>query len=863
MAMQKLDFIGVLCALLGVCSSNGNALQHAHVLQSSKPVANTQNNIKGHRNFSISGSYNKVVLSTTTDSSREENENNVEELVIRSDFKIPVTLLERPELTKKVEESLARNKGINTVALVGIAGIGGAGKTVLARQFGKFCKYHAVWELNAETKESLAHSFQEFACALAKTTKQKEILASINAIQNKEENERQLLSFIQSRLKKRQSWLLIYDNVENIASICNYFPQDSRVWGNGKVIITTRDSNIGNTEYVAQESVIQIDILSDNEKLVLFTRIFHNKFPQELPSGQKLYLTDFLKNIPSFPLDVSASAYYLKITGTSFEEYLKNLSAADKAVENLKERISQEVGMYAKTRYGIIALHLQNLIKVHEAFGELLLFVSLLDSQNIPGEFLSFFKEDKIVDAFVYHLKKYSLITEEPFFNPFCSNRNFSIHRVIQEITLNYIKQSFTFKKYNKVLESVTKALVKCVQREVADNGIKNYDLFRLKLLTRHADAFLANKSFPNHKDEEDFILMAKFLQNIGIIYRELGDFKKAESFFTRSHLIFKKHYGDHHIETSRTIGNLAVTLGFLGDFLKAQQCFKQVLKGYSNHYGRSHSEAGWFLVHAGNNQRDLGHYVKAKEFYEQSYRIFKKYYGEDHFNIAWCLGNLGDVNRRLGYYEEAKKFLEKSANIYEKHHNKNKLKPAWAFILLGKAYKDFGFYEKAADLFEKSLTIYKQYYGENNIRTAEVIMYLGSVYTNLGQYQKAKPLLDQSFLIFQRHYGDNHVASARALQEIANYDVSMGNIEKAEKAFKKVLDLFQQLKDPEIYITFEALANLCLIKYKNTKALKTADTFKNEAIGYLTQALQVIEAKFPKDSWHSQKIRIKLNQLT
>ena len=118
-------------------------------------------------------------------------------------------------------------------------------------------------------------------------------------------------------LKERKSWLLIYDNVENISTIKDYLPQDTQVWGNGKVIITTRDKNIQYSEYIKQDNIIQIEELTENEKLVLFCKIFYNLLPSNLDLGQQQQARDFLKNIPPFPLDISTSAYYLKSTNTS------------------------------------------------------------------------------------------------------------------------------------------------------------------------------------------------------------------------------------------------------------------------------------------------------------------------------------------------------------------------------------------------------------------------------------------------------------------------------------------------------------------------------------------------------------------
>ena len=97
----------------------------------------------------------------------------------RSDLDVPTdsVLLNRPELLGQIDERFrAQKKGIQTVALVGI---GGAGKTTLARQYAFAQKGPVLWEINAETKENLQASFESLAQALAKSDEDQKILRGL------------------------------------------------------------------------------------------------------------------------------------------------------------------------------------------------------------------------------------------------------------------------------------------------------------------------------------------------------------------------------------------------------------------------------------------------------------------------------------------------------------------------------------------------------------------------------------------------------------------------------------------------------------------------------------------------------------
>src|SRR3990167_7561325 len=336
------------------------------------------------------------------------HQNQMESEYLRSDLIIPTDtiLLNRPQLLKTIEESLKRApQEIKTIALVGI---GGAGKTTLARYYARHQKASLIAEVNAETKESLSDSFESLAQILATTEKEKKNLRKIQDIEFVKERDKQILFFVKEKLKETPNWLLLYDNVKQFKDIHEYFPYDSGAWGSGRIIVITRDKNIQNNSYIS--SMIEVTELSAQEKLDLFVKIMSNGKPEQYTSQQKEKARAFLQHIPPFPLDVSIAAYYLKTTNVSYEKYLDHIKIPHKDFTAIQENVIKEATDYTKTRYGIITLSLDNLIEADSDFASLLLFISLLNDQNIPIDLLNTYKNDIIVDNFIYHLKKYSLM---------------------------------------------------------------------------------------------------------------------------------------------------------------------------------------------------------------------------------------------------------------------------------------------------------------------------------------------------------------------------------------------------------------------------------------------------------------------
>ncbi len=397
----------------------------------------------------------------------EENKGNTkikEEVFVsfaRSDLVVPdeTALLRRPDLMSQIDDAFKTDHSVQTIALVGM---GGAGKTTLARQYARSQRSSVVWEINAETKESLKNSFANLAYALLKTNKEKQDFKELQYIKDPVEREQKILQGVKERLKLHPEWLLIYDNVEKFNDLQKYFPSAPDIWGKGRILLTTRDANIQNSGHVS--SVIQVGVLDPYQKLDLFVKIFSSKDSRDSKTPnqkQKKEYDIFLKDIPPLPLDISVAAYYIKATGVSYLQYIKYLNEYDKNFENVSQEVLRNYSYYDRTRTSIITLSLKHLIKVNKDFTDLLLFICLLDSQHIPKELLDRYRGSTLADNFIYHLKKYSLIENKD--RESINETYFTIHRNIQGLIFSYLRRTLPLKD-NDIINKIERTLEKYIK---------------------------------------------------------------------------------------------------------------------------------------------------------------------------------------------------------------------------------------------------------------------------------------------------------------------------------------------------------------------------------------------------------------
>ena len=773
-----------------------------------------------------------------------------EETLAHSDLLLPseATFLNRAELLDQVHEKLKKQTGIQTVALIGM---GGAGKTTLARQYAHQIKAYVIWEINAETHESLKKSFENLAQALSKTEEDKKVLRRIQEIKNPIQREEKTIQFVKKQLKQSPNWFLVYDNVEKFSDIQKYFPQNVGAWGQGEIILTTRDSNIQNNKQV--NSIIRIGELNQDQKLNLFTKIMTNGEEYSFTPVQTKEAKIFLQELPSYPLDISIAAYYVKATNIPYTAYLESMNQSNEDFINVQETLLKEGGDYTRTRYSIITISLQQLINAHKDFKDLLLFISLLDSQNIPRDLLNKYKSSTVVDNFIYHLKKYSLITSESNTFP-QSTPTFSIHRSMQEISLAYFIKSLTLGKNHQFLKSITHTLGDYIAEVIEEK-----DFLKMKILISHCEMLLSHHNLLTN------ITKGTVSSELGGLYTYQEDPLKAIPLLEESFTELNKGGTENYAQLVRTLFYLGITYWDKGNYEKVKNVAEQCILIYKKNFPEDYAGLAKALALLGNAHRELGNYETAKGLFQQSLIYYKKCYPENHVRVAGVLTSLGFAYYELANYEEAKKHLEKSLKICKKHYAANHYEIGRALVILGKVHKKLGNYKQAQNHLEEAYTVQTKLFSEDHYTVAWILGSQGSVYGKLGNYKKAKSLIKKCLQNFEKNFGKNHLEPAKILLDLGQVYLLEGHLKRAEHHLRKSLEIFQQNKHPESYTALESLAELYLKKPMSKlvkKDTQQSQAFKGQAISCLKQALQIVKIHFPADSSHITRIQYKLKSL-
>jgi len=807
------------------------------------PLLAQGHSVGGEGNVIASGPNNSINVNIQqATSSNNQQEEHQSTFPIHSELKIPhkSSFLDRPEIIKKIAERLKSNEENERVDLVAIIGIGGAGKTTLARKFALTQDAPVVWEINAETRESLVNSFKELAYRLARTSAQKKELKFIQAIQNIEEKERQLLLLVKDWLREKPNWVLIYDNVENLAEMKCYFPEDAKAWGKGKAIITTRDKNIENTTYIKPGNIISIEELNEEEQLTLLVKIIFNCEPDKLTSKEREEAINFLKYIPPFPLDVSLAAYYIKHNGINYNQYLERLSESSQNFEEGQEALLSEVSNYTRTRYGIIASTLRKLIDRHSDFKDLLFLICFLDSQDIPKRLLEFYKGQEITNNFIHLLKRYSLITGGMLLkeNGSMPILTFFLHRSTQEIGLTFLKKETSTKKIRDLMRQIINLVRDFYSWD------KNRSCFTFITFLPHLESLIKNiegaqpaKSLKAQWQRDLLMLQGE------IHYKCTRNLLSARDCFSRiltlnsAHQILEKKL---HATILKYLGDICTETSDLEDSILYCKKSIEIYKKLPN----SELFIAENLKTLGLSYYQKNDFKKAKQHFEKAlsklaninYELKKELEAEIYGRLALAY-SVRYMNRKKVIKAEiyAFKALEilKFPNLLNSNEWEERpisCQVARLKTLLGGVYCRHGKYQEAVEQgFKVAQHIIKHKLDKcsHNLLRAYILLGIGEALLRKGELIKAEMKLTKSIRIFDRLIGE--FANLPARSNRAEARIRLGKFEEAYEDCLSVFTMKKKKRNHYIMLMYiKCFYHAAIIKYKQGNFQKSVEYFSD-----------------------------------
>lgn len=319
------------------------------------------------------------------------------------------------------------------------------------------------------------------------------------------------------------------------------------------------------------------------------------------------------------------------------------------------------------------------------------------------------------------------------------------------------IKLTYSKAKTQRVLEDTTTFLANDLMgslfREHED--VKQVDIVSiLNAASRHL----------SHRFADNPLAEAQIRRILGLWYKDLGMYQKAEEHLERSMKICQEEYGQDHRETLGAMNNLALVYINQNDYEKAKELLTVALDKGSKYLEKNDPWLWNFIGNLAKTYHKQGEDEKAEQLYVKLLQLLHREVGPEHRDT---LGRMNDVALFYMDCDNYKKAEELLVRALEVGRRKLKEDDPWLinFISnLAEVYAHQKRYNEAEKLYIEALEKKRSSLGKSSQTVLCFMHTIAHFYEKQGRYEEAKAMLTEAVEIGTRQYGqdDEHTTRHR-----------------------------------------------------------------------------------------------------
>lgn len=262
--------------------------------------------------------------------------------------------------------------------------------------------------------------------------------------------------------------------------------------------------------------------------------------------------------------------------------------------------------------------------------------------------------------------------------------------------------------------------------------------------LLKEAETMLG-KEYTSSKTSEAAAAYIIGIDNLAMVYRELGNYPFAEAQYANAIEIEKQSGGDP-IRLGHRRTNLAEVYMIEGKYAEAEKILLDVVSSYEKVQGTEGRDVAVALSNLQECYRQQGKFAEAQKDLVRAYDIKKKSFGDNSPELASTAEDLGLLLQQSSKAGEAETYFKETIKIRD--NGKDSPELANALNNLARIYKDEGKYTEAEALYKRTLAMREKILGPQDPAIAVVLRNYASVLKELNRLDEAKALNKRARLI-------------------------------------------------------------------------------------------------------------------
>jgi len=644
---------------------------------------------------------------------------------------------------------------------VSLYGLGGVGKTQIALEYAYRHEktYRYVFWLSAEDQTLLLSGFREIGnatgCSASRT------------------NLREIAMAVLRWLRATKGWLLIIDNLDDVAVLEGYLPDMN---GAGHTIITTRNGTCNSIPAIGLE--VKELRNEDGVQLLLARLLAPNPTPDVLFEARKIVDT-----LAGLPLAIEQAAAFIG-KKENIGDYLPAFSQYRPAMLNQRAR---GISPYPYSVVTTWTMSLERLTTSCPIANNLLQHLAFMNSDDILVEFLKTGS-----DALPTELRE---LLRDPFRWRQCIDalENLCLVRVFE--------QNGTKIRIHRLLQAVIQdqmdVTVRCqVVSQMIHLCMLAFPYRRREQLEKYRT--LQTQVVPVLRNTQRFSAGPTWLRMAELVANYLYDdgfYAAASEWWKHISAIWKETQGPTAQYTLRSLRSVVRSVGKLGLHNDAIALCIEILDIQTEVQGEEHPETLASMGTLATLYAYQNRFEEEERLLRKTLDIRKRLLGDFHPDTLRSMESLAACCCDLGLFDEARQLLESSLNIHQRRSGPDERSALQNMTHMAYLYIHAGLNREAKDLFETVLKRRQRILGPEHPDTLWGMFNMGRAYESLGLYHKSADIYKATLEIRERVLGKQHpdtiessCSLAVAWQDIHRHDEARELHEKTWKARSKVL---------------------------------------------------------------------------